>query len=90
MKPHLIVKRLLPVGGLFALSALVHRSEDILLRAGMLNTRDCAGDEPCRLSEYITNVWCWDGAILVLIITGAFLCIVMMVRKGIQPGKKSK
>ena len=43
--------------------------QDRLLSAGILNTKDLrgvAGAEHGSISEYLLNVWCWDGALLVL------------------------
>jgi hypothetical protein len=51
----------------FALTIL----EDWLLGSGVLNTKDMppfVGDDGGTLSEYLLNVWHWDGAVFLLMI----------------------
>jgi hypothetical protein len=45
--------------------------EGRLLKSGVLNTKDMppfVGNETGTISEYLLNVWHWDGMLLVLMI----------------------
>ena len=52
-----------------------------LLQAGILNTKDLhpfIGHETGTLSEYLLNIWHWDGMLLLLMIA-ALPCLVFGV-----------
>ncbi len=58
--------------------------EELLLKAGVLNTKDLppfVGNEPGSVMEYVLNVWHWDGMALLLGVLGAgcFLVLLVMV-----------
>jgi hypothetical protein len=58
-----------------------------LLRAGILNTKDMppfVGNETGTVSEYLLNVWHWDGVLLLLMVA-ALPCLavgVVLLRRG--------
>ena len=54
----------------FILIGVLYEIEGWLLNIGVLNTKDLGfiGDESGTLYEYITNMWYWDTALLVLTI----------------------
>ncbi len=61
----------------FALSVLQER----LLQSGVLNKKDMppfVGNETGTVSEYLLNVWHWDG-ILLLLMVAALPCLVIGV-----------
>ena len=67
----------------FALSILEQR----WLQSGVLNTKDMppfVGNETGTLSEYLLNVWHWEGMLLLLMVA-AFPCLafgVWLLRSG--------
>lgn len=61
--------------------------EQQLLKAGVLNTKDMppiVGKEKGSLSEFLLNVWHWDGMLLLLFVCAlpCFLIGVLLIRRG--------
>jgi hypothetical protein len=52
--------------------------EEKLLKAGVLNTKDMTfvGNETGSAREYLTNVWHWDAALMLLFLV-ALLCAIV-------------
>src|SRR5947207_1976481 len=70
----------------FGLSILQER----LLQAGILNTKDMrpfVGNETGSVSEYLLNVWHWDGVLLILAIAAlpSLVVGVLLLRSGRLP-----
>lgn len=56
-------------------------AQDSLMRAGILNTKDLppfVGSEKGTFSEYLLNVWHWDG-LLLLLLFAALPCLILGV-----------
>lgn len=61
--------------------------QDRLLSARILNTKDLqgvAGMEHGSVADYLLNVWCWDGALLLLWIMAvpSFFCGLWLLSRG--------
>lgn len=55
--------------------------EELLLRAGVLNTKDLppfAGNEPGAIADYFLNVWHWDAVCIGLFGLGCVSFFVLL------------
>jgi hypothetical protein len=59
------------------LALLLFSVEGYLLKTGMLGTKDLwpIGPESGAVADYVTNVWVWDGALLLVFIASAVMCL---------------
>jgi len=61
----------------FLLIGVLYKIEGWLLNIGVLNTKDLGfvGDESGTFYEYITNIWYWDAALLLLTILAVLVSV---------------
>jgi len=62
---------------LFVLTGALFKLEEFLLNTEILNKKDLGfvGDESGTFYEYITNIWYWDAALLLLTILAVLLSV---------------
>ena len=58
--------------------------KEVLLKAGILNTKDLSpliGQERGSPSEYLLNVWHWDGAVILLFLLAvpSFVALIFLL-----------
>jgi hypothetical protein len=65
----------------FLLIGVLYKIERWLLNIGTLNTKDLGfvGDETGTFYEYITNIWYWDAALLILTILAVLASVSMFL-----------
>lgn len=65
----------------FLVVVLFSEIEDWLLDIGVLNTKDLGfvGDESGTFYEYITNIWYWDAALILLTILAVLASVSMVL-----------
>ena len=69
--------------------------EESLLKFGVLNTKDLApfiGNESGSLTDYLLNVWHWDGASFLLLLLAApcfFISLELVISRRCQRHDKS-
>ncbi|MGZ3534217.1 MAG: hypothetical protein ACXU9K_03215 [Thermodesulfobacteriota bacterium] len=82
----------------FLLIGVLYKIEDWLLNIGVLNKKDLGfvGDESGTFYEYITNIWYWDAALLLLTILAVlaslsiFLIILHRKMRAKNEARKAK
>ena len=65
----------------FLFVGVLYKIEDRLLNIGVLNKKELAfvGDESGTFYEYITNIWYWDAALLLLTILAVLASLSMFL-----------